>query len=79
MQPQPTSVFIHADAYRQGLLADAERTRPKLPRDRRDRASSRSSPGWLRRRAGTVLVRAGERLRGAPDTAPAAGAAGANR
>jgi hypothetical protein len=34
MQPQPTSVFIHADAYRQELLADFERGRPKVRRER---------------------------------------------
>jgi hypothetical protein len=66
MQTRPTSFKIHADAYRQALLDDAERVRSKIPRERRDRQDSRSSAGWLRCRAGTVLVRSGERLRGGP-------------
>jgi anti-sigma factor RsiW len=64
MQTPPTSFEIHADAYRQPLLADAERLRSKQPRERRDRENARSSPGWLRRSAGTAVVRAGARLRG---------------
>jgi hypothetical protein len=39
MQPQPTSLFIHADAYRQELLACAEQARPKVPRKRTRRTS----------------------------------------
>jgi hypothetical protein len=37
MQPLPTSVIIHADAYRQELLACAEQARPKVQHKRADR------------------------------------------
>jgi hypothetical protein len=43
MQPQPTSVFIHADAYRQELLADFERGRPKVRRERTRQSAEPSS------------------------------------
>jgi hypothetical protein len=39
MQPQPTSLFIHANAYQQELLACAEQARPKIPRKRTRRTS----------------------------------------
>ena len=39
MQPLPTSVIIHADAYRQELLACAEQARPKIRRKRTHRAA----------------------------------------
>jgi hypothetical protein len=42
MQPPPTSIFIHADAYRQELLTDFERGRPKLPRELTGRQSVRN-------------------------------------
>jgi hypothetical protein len=59
MQPQPTSVFIHADAYRQELLADFERGRPKLPRELTKCESVRNPTGSTadNRNASFILFR----------------------
>ena len=64
MQSAPSSVEIMAETYRQTLLADAGRTRPKTPRQPRPSRSLGSIAAWRNR--GGVLVRAGERLRGVP-------------
>jgi predicted MFS family arabinose efflux permease len=43
MQPPPTSMFMHADARRQELIADFERARPKVRRGRAGRSKGPSS------------------------------------
>ena len=63
MQPQPTSVFLVADAYRRELLADAARVQPVRPNG----AVGRGSPisvSRLRRTVGLALMWSGERLLG---------------
>ena len=62
MQSAPTSAELMAETYRQTLLADAARTRPKTPRQPRRSRSLVSIAVW-RNRAGAVMIWAGERLR----------------
>jgi hypothetical protein len=65
MQTSPTSVELMAEIYRQTLLADAGRTRPKTSRRLR-RARSLAIVTCFRSFCGAALIRAGERLRGTP-------------
>jgi hypothetical protein len=63
MQRQPDSLFPVADAYRQELLADAARTRPKM-----DAAGNHRAPAHRfapRRLLGLALIGHGTRLIGA--------------
>lgn len=64
----PTSaIAIHGDARRAELLAHAERVYPLIIRSQ-PRRRTPWRVGLLRRTAGTVLVRAGLHLSGAPVT-----------
>ena len=63
MQPQPTSVMLSADAYRQELLADAARAQPVRPNG----VVGQGGPTPLsrvRRTVGLALLWAGERAAG---------------